>query len=340
MTAYVVRRLLFLPFVLAGLIVIVFTLLMLLDPVERVSLYVNEVPRGDIQELVERHGLDKPVYEQFYNWIGKVFQGDLGWSKTAQRPVVGAIGHFLPASIELAVWSIIPTLFIGIWLGILASLKHNGLIDHFLRLFSIVGWSIPPFVFGLLALTVFYGEVSWFPAGRLSDWATQDVLSPGFTEYTHLHTVDAVLNLRGDILGDALRHLVLPVMTLSYLNWALLLRVTRSSMLESLSQDHVRTARAKGLAERTVLYTHVVRNALIPVATVSGLLIIGLLNGVIVIETVFNYKGIGWLFGTSALQLDIVSVLGLTLFNGVLVVGCNLLVDLSYVFLDPRVRPR
>ena len=153
-----------------------------------------------------------------------------------------------------------------------------------------------------------------------------------------MNTVDALLNLRLDILWDALRHLMLPVITLSYLSWALLLRVTRSSMLESLNQDYVRTARAKGLRERTVIYVHVLRNALIPVSTMGGLLIIGLLNGVVITETVFNYKGMGWFFVKAALSLDIISVLGFTLFNGVLIVLGNLLVDISYGFLDPRVR--
>ena len=341
MTAYIIRRLLLLPLVLLGLIMLLFTLLMLLDPVERVSLYVNQpLPRGEIEELVERHGLDDPIHVQFYRWIGKVVQGDLGWSRTAQRPVMAAILHFLPATLELTLWSVLPILFIGIWLGILSALHHNRPLDHLLRLFAIVGWSFPTFVFGLLLLTVFYAKYSWFPAGRLSDWAVREVLSPGFARYTGLYTIDALLNLRLDIFWDALRHLVLPVITLSYLNWALLLRVTRSSMLEALNQDYVRTARAKGLKEGTVIYTHVLRNALIPVTTVGGLLIISLLNGVVIIETVFNYKGIGWFFATAALHLDVISVLGLTLFSGMIVAVSNLVVDVSYVFLDPRVRLR
>lgn len=339
MTAYIVRRLLLIPLILFGLVVLVFSLTMLLDPIERASLYVNQIlPKGKIEELVKRHGLDKPVYVQFYRWLGKVVRGDLGWSRTAQRPVSRAILHFLPATVELTLWSVVPIIAVGVWLGVLSALYHNRWVDHLLRLFSIVGWSFPTFVFGLIMLMVFYAKLSWFPAGRLSDWATQEVLSPGFTQYTHLYTIDSLLNLRFDIFADALRHLVLPVITLSYLSWALLLRVTRSSMLEALMQDYVRTARAKGLKESTVIYVHVLRNALIPVATMGGLVIVGLLNGVVITETVFNYKGIGWFFANAALRLDIVSVLGFTLFNGVLIVLGNLAVDISYAFLDPRVR--
>jgi peptide/nickel transport system permease protein len=270
--------------------------------------------------------------------MGKVVRGDLGWSRTAQRPVTAAILHFLPATIELALWSVAPIILIGVWLGILSALHHNRPVDHLLRLFSTVGWSFPTFVFGLMLLAIFYAQLSWLPAGRLSDWAGQEVLDPDFAQFTRLHTVDALLNLRPDIFRDALRHLVLPILTLSYLSWALLLRVTRSAMLEAFNQDYVRTARSKGLKERSVIYTHVMRNALIPVATVGGLLIIGLLNGVVITEVVFDYKGIGWFFATAALQLDIISVLGLTLFSGVLAVLGNLVVDISYAVLDPRVR--
>ncbi|MEE8442192.1 MAG: ABC transporter permease, partial [Dehalococcoidia bacterium] len=174
MTAFVIRRLLLLPLILLGLAVFVFALTMLLDPLDRVSLYVNQtLPKGNIEDLVVRHGLDKPAYVQFYHWMGKVVRGDLGWSKTAQQPVMSAILRFLPATIELSLWSIIPVILGGIGLGVLSSLYHNRLIDHILRLVSIVGWSIPTFVFGLLVLMFFYAKLSWFPAGRLSDWAIQ-----------------------------------------------------------------------------------------------------------------------------------------------------------------------
>lgn len=341
MARYIVRRLLLLPVILSGVTLLTFSLLMLLDPIERASLYVNQaLPKGGIEELVERHGLDKPIYVQFYRWVGKLVQGDLGWSRTAQKPVLAAVFHFLPATLELSLWSVLPVVLVGVWLGILSALHHNRPIDHVLRLFSILGWSFPVFVFGLLALMLFYAKLSWFPPGRLSEWALREVLSPDFIQYTRLHTVDAVLNLRPDIFWDALRHLVLPVVTLSYVTWALLLRVTRAATLEALNQDYVRTARAKGLRERSVIYTHVLRNALIPVSTIGGLLVVGLLNGVVITETVFNFKGMGWFFATAALRLDIVSVVGFTLFNGVLIVLANLIVDVSYVLLDPRVRLR
>lgn len=339
MTAYIVRRLLILPVILFGLSILIFALLMLLDPIERASLYVSQtLPKGKIEDLVKRHGLDDPIPVQYARWMGKVLRGDLGWSKTAQRPVLDAILYFLPATVELALGSIVPIVLIGVWLGVLSAVHHNRWIDHITRVFSIVGWSFPTYVFGLIMLMIFYAKLQWFPAGRLSDWALRVVLSPEFTQYTHLNTVDALLNGRLDVFWDAVRHLVMPVITLSYLSWALLLRVTRSSMLEALRQDYIMTARAKGLKEWVVINRHALPNALIPVATIAGLVIISLLNGVVITETIFNYKGLGWFFANAALNVDVISVLGLTLFNGVLIILGNLAVDISYVFLDPRVR--
>ena len=339
MAALALRRLLLLPVTLLGLGILVFALLMMLSPIERASLYLNQdVPKTDIQVLVDRHGLDDPIPIQFGRWLKNTVTGDLGWSKTARQPVSSARWRFLPATVELSIWSTIPVILVGTWLGVVSALNHNKAVDHVLRVFSILGWSFPTFVIASLALMIFYAKLGWFPAGRLSEWASQDVFAQEFTQYTRMHAIDAVLNLRMDILWDAIRHLVLPVITLSYLSWALILRVTRSATLEALNQDYVRTARAKGLAERTVIYVHVMRNALIPVTTIGGLLIVGLLNGVVITEIVFNFKGMGWFFANAALNLDVVSVLGFTMFNGVLITLGNLAVDISYGFLDPRVR--
>jgi peptide/nickel transport system permease protein len=223
-------------------------------------------------------------------------------------------------------------------LGVLSAVNHNKIVDQILRVFSITGWSIPTFVFGLGVLMIFYARLGWFPPDRLSDWATRIVQSEAFVRYTQLNTIDALLNLRFDIFLDALRHLVLPVTTLSYLNWAYMLRVTRSSMLDTLRQDYITTARSKGLAERVVIWKHALSNALIPVITVGGLVLVSLLNGVVITETVFNYPGMGSFLAEAALSLDVVSVLGVTLFSSIILVGGNLVVDVLYGFVDPRIR--
>lgn len=352
MIAYIIRRLLVMPVIMFGVTLVIFAMIQILGPVERSALYVADIPRNDrqVQAIIDRYGLDEPLPVQYWKWlvgttdnmtgetVGGVLRGDLGYSRTGREPVLNLLIRKFPATLELALWSALPIVGIGVVLGVLAALNHNGPFDQGARVFAILGYSFPTFVFGLLALLIFYARLGWFPPGRLSTQFSQEVLRAGFTQYTHLMTVDALLNLRFDIFIDALRHLVLPVITLSYLSWALLLKVTRSSMLEALRQDYVTTARAKGLAERVVIFRHVLKNALIPVATVSGITVAGLLNGVVITETIFNIQGLGKAAADAAVTLDVLTMLGYALFTAVLFIVVNLLVDVAYAFLDPRVR--
>ncbi len=352
MTAYIVRRLLLLPITVFGVTVLIFAMLQLLTPVERSALYIRDIPHteGALDAVIRRYGLADPFPVQYWRWlvgradpvsgqtVGGILRGNFGYSRTGNQTVIELLLHRLPATIELALWSIVPIISVGIWMGIQAAVNHNKPIDQGARVFSIIGYSFPSFVFGLLVLLFFYARLKWFPPGRLSDWANQVVLSADFIRYTQLNTVDALLNLRFDIFLDSLRHMVLPIITLSYISWALLLKITRSSMLEALRQDYVTTARAKGLHERDVINKHARPNALIPVATVSGLTIVGLLNGVVITETIFNYPGIGSAVATAAASLDVLTVLGFVLFNATLLISANLVVDVMYAFLDPRVR--
>ncbi len=340
MLAYIVRRLLTLPIILFGVTILIFAMMSFVSPGQRASLYVQSLPKtaGALDEIIEKYGLNDPIHMQYFRWMSGVLRGNLGFSQVGKAPVLDTIKRYVPASFELALWSAVPLIWIGIQLGVISALHHNKLIDQVMRVFAIVGWSFPTFVFGLLVLMIFYAKLQWFPAGRLSDWASQVVMSAEFTRYTGMNTLDAVLNLRLDIFWDALRHLILPIITLSYVQWALILRVTRSSMLEVLRADYVTTARSKGLAEGKVIDRHAKPNALIPVATVGGLVLIWMMSGVVITETVFNYRGLGWWVAASAAQLDVISVLGFTLFYGVLVVCGNLVVDVLYAYLDPRVR--
>jgi peptide/nickel transport system permease protein len=229
-------------------------------------------------------------------------------------------------------------LLVGIWLGVQAAVHQNGFIDQAARIFSIVGTSFPTFVFGLLMLMIFYANMQWFPPGRLSDWASQAVYLSSFHHYTSLLTFDALLNGRLDIFWDAMRHMLMPILTLSYISWATFVRVTRSSMLETLRMEYVTTARAKGLAERDVIYKHAQPNAMIPIITLAGFQVIGLLGGVVITETVFNFPGIGQAAANAAAQLDVITVLGFALFNGLILIVANLVVDVLYGVIDPRVR--
>ena len=185
---------------------------------------------------------------------------------------------------------------------------------------------------------IFYGVLGWFPPGLLGTQAELIVMSDSFVQYTGMNIIDALLNRNGTVFWDAIRHMIGPMLTLAYLWWAFILRITRSSMLDVMNKDYVRTALAKGVPERVVIRRHVLRNAMIPVTTVAGLMVLGLLGGVVIVETVFNYKGLGLLAATAAQQLDYPMVLGTTMFYAFMLVLTNLIVDVLYAVIDPRVR--
>lgn len=352
MLQFIIRRIFIMPFILFGVTVLIFIMISFLSPSDRAALYVRDIPKNDavMTGVIKRYGLDRPIYEQYWWWlvgrkdqisgemIGGILRGNFGYSRSASQPVGDLIARRFPATVELTLYSILPIIGIGILLGIAAAVNHNKPIDQFARVFSIIGYSFPTFVFGLLALMLLYAQLQWFPPGRLSPWASQIVDNPPFRNFTYLVTFDALLNGRFDIFLDALRHMVLPIITLSYVNWALYLRVTRSSMLETLRQEYVITARAKGLTERGVVNGHARPNALIPVATLGGITIAGMLGGVVITETIFDYPGIGSAAGAAAAQLDVITVLSFTLMTGGILILANLVVDIMYAFLDPRVR--
>ena len=352
MTTFIIRRLLLVPVLLFGVTILIFMMLQLLSPVERSALYVRDFPKNEnaINGIIKRYGLDKPFYEQYWRWMvgvvdpltgersGGIIFGDLGYSRSSSQPVSELIKNRFPNTLDLTIWTVAPMILVGIWLGVQSAIHHNGLIDQVARMFSIVGTSFPTFVFGLLMLMIFYANLKWFSPGRLSDDFIRQISLANFHHYTSLISIDALLNGRFDIFLDALRHMFLPILTLSYISWATFLRVTRSSMLETLRMEYVTTARAKGLPERDVIYKHAQPNAMIPVVTLAGFQVVGLLGGVIITETVFNYPGIGSAAARAAVSLDVVSVLGFAIFTGFILIVANLVVDVLYAVVDPRVR--
>ena len=350
MTNYIIRRLLLVPLLLFGVTVLIFAMLQFLTPVERSALYLRDFPRNDAQmnAIIKAYGLDQPIYIQYWRWLvgrevngerkGGIIFGDFGYSRTASQPVVDLIRNRFPNTLDLTLWAVAPVILVGIWLGVQAAVHQNGFIDQAARIFSIIGTSFPTFVFGLLMLMIFYATLRWFPPGRLSDWANQAVYLSSFHHYTKLLTIDSLLNGRLDIFWDAMRHMLMPILTLSYISWATFVRVTRSSMLETLRMEYVITARAKGLTEHNVIFKHAQPNAMIPVITLAGFQVIGLLGGVVITETVFNYPGIGQAAASAASQLDVITVLGFALFNGLILIVANLVVDVLYAVIDPRVR--
>jgi len=340
--SFIIRRLLLLPVTILGLTLLIFVFMSALSPYALLSTYVSN-PRqlqapGAAQNLIKEYGLDKPFYVKYVNYLDQIIHGNLGWSQTMNETVAQVIETRFPATLELALYAIIPIIFGGIWLGVVAAVHHNGFLDQVLRVVALIGYSVPAFVLGLLLLFIFYGVLGWLPPGRLGLGFEMIYNSPVFHHYTGLVTIDSLLNGRFWMFLDALKHLIDPVLTLSFLSWAGLLRITRSSMLESLGQDYVRTARAKGLSEHVVITKHARRNALIPATTVAGLMFIGILGGVVITETIFNYPGVGSAIAQASEQLDYATVLGLSLLFGLITVVGNLVVDVSYALIDPRVR--
>lgn len=340
MAIYIVRRLLFLPIIVFLATLIVFLLLQLLPPAVRATVFI----KGDIyqvqsiDQIIEEQGLDQPIHVQWYQWIKAVFQGNWGWSKSASMSVLDAIQKFFPATLELALATLFPLLFGGIWMGIVSAKYQDRWPDHITRIVAISSASVPVFIIGLVLLMIVFGRLGWVSDGRLGVIEWMATMDPSYVRYTGMHTLDSLINRRLDLFWDAIKHLILPAISLAFMGWAWILRVMRSSMLDELREDYINTAYSKGLNERIVTNKHALRNAMIPVVTISGFIIIGLLTGVVIVETVFNFKGIGWWFVRAAIQLDVPAVMGFTLFSGLIVVTVNLVVDVLYALINPKIR--
>lgn len=338
--SYITRRLILLVPTILGAILLIFLLLQFLTPVQRASLYVTS-PKGvaEIPQIIEKYHLDDPIHIQFYYWLTKLLHGNLGWSAVAGKPVWNTFTSHIPATLELFIFSVPIIIWAAIKMGVAAAVNREKKTDHTTRVASIIGYAMPNFWLGLLLLMIGYGFFSGlFPPGRLSTSIDSYVHTAAFVRYTRINTIDAILNLDLGVLIDALRHLVLPVTTLVVSSWALITRITRSSMLEVLGSGYITSARAKGLEKDKVINKHARRNALIPVLTVSGYLVMGLIMGAFITETIFNFKGIGWFFVTAASQLDMPVVIGYTLIFAIIIILINLTVDILYAYVDPRVR--
>jgi peptide/nickel transport system permease protein len=291
-----------------------------------------------VEGTIERHGLDKPFPVQYVRWLRHLVTGQWGYSPTWQQPVLEGLLQRAPATAELAITAMVPSVILAVIIGSVASKHGNRFPDHFVRAATFVGWALPSFILGLMLMNVFYAWLDWFPPMRLSIWAGTIVHSEKFRSYTGMYTVDALLNLELRVFWDAVRHLVLPAVSLALAEWALLTRIMRSSMLEALRQDFITTARGKGVPERRVVNLHARRNALLPVISAGGVATSLLMSGIVVIESVFSINGIGSASAEAMLQADIPVALGFTIFTCMVTVVASLIADLLYAFVDPRVR--
>jgi ABC-type dipeptide/oligopeptide/nickel transport system permease component len=334
---FILRRLFALPFVMLAVTIMIVGLMQFLSPQERaVSFVTNERQMQNLDRIIKDKGLDKPFYVQYGNWLLSAFQGNLGFSKASNKPVVETLLERFPATLELALFASIPIIAFGVWLGTLSALNKDKLIDQLVRVFTVIGYCLPTFVVGILLLVLFYGSLNLLPGiGRVDP--VLEIVNP-VPHVTGMIVLDSILAGQWAVLWDAIKHMILPVITLATVSSAQTIQVMRANMLEVLKSDYVRTARAKGLTESTVNIKHARRNALLPIVTLASFTVQGLLAGAVITETIFSYPGIGSWGAQAAVSLDYPGVLGFAIFIGLITVLANLAADILYGFFDPRVR--
>ena len=309
-------------------------ILIRLVPGDPIMMMVGERGMSDERhaEMMAQYGFDRPLLSQYVLFLGKLVQGDLGQSIVTRKPVLGEFFALFPATVELSVAGMLLALLIGLPAGILAAVKRGSVLDHTVMGVSLTGFSMPIFWWGLLLIILFSGILQWTPvSGRIS-------LSYFVDARTGFMLIDSLLSDEKGAFRSALSHLVLPAIVLGTVPLAVIARQTRSAMLEVLGEDYVRTARAKGLPPGRVIGLHALRNALIPVVTVIGLLIGTLFGGAILTETIFAWPGVGKWLVDSISRRDYPSVQGGVVLIASIVMLVNLGVDLLYGLINPRIR--
>jgi peptide/nickel transport system permease protein len=328
----VVRILLTIPMLLI-LVSIVFLVLRVLPGDPALAILREGASDEQLASFRATMGLDQPLHIQYWDFITGVVQFDFGDSMTRARPVVDEIKAFFPATIELAFFGMLVTTIVGVLSGAFAAQHRKSPADYTIRVLSVILYSIPIFWLGIMFQMSLGANLGWLPvSGRLDAGMTPD------TTITGLYTIDAILMRDWDLLKDALRHLVLPSLTLGLVLAGIFTRLTRANMLDVLEQDFITAGRARGLKERILVYKHGLRNAFIPIVTLLGLQFSLLLAGAILTETTFSWPGLGRLVVDRIFDRDFTTVQGSILFFAVLVAGGSLLVDIIYGFLDPRIR--
>ena len=338
MTKYLIRRTLQAIPLLFVISVIVFTLIQLTPggPMAAFEENPNLTPE-DIARLEEQFGANKPIWEKYIDWAGKMVVGDWGFSQTTRRPVLEEIGDRLGNTLQLMGFSFLFTLALGIPIGIFSALKQYSIFDHVMTTLAFIGQAVPIFWFGLVLIIVFHVFLNWPIDGEgvfaISNfWAceTCEPLFPGGGMNTY--------GMENPPLTNRIYHMILPVTMLAVAGLGTYARYMRASMLEVIHQDYVRTARAKGLVDRAIVLRHEIKNAAIPIVTIIALQMPALFGGALFTETIFSIPGIGRLFFRSAQRVDYPLLMGIILINAFLIISFNLIADFVYAYLDPRIR--
>jgi peptide/nickel transport system permease protein len=341
MRDYIIRRVILLIPVLFGVSILTFSLSHIVG--NPVAAYVTEqTPDWAVEAIIAQHHLRDPIPLQYFYYIIDLFRGDWGYSTAGHQPALDCVLDFFPATFELSLVAIIITIGLGIPIGVISAVKKDKPLDHGTRIFALSGVSMPVFWFALILLYIFYytfkiNGLPYLPQGNRLDQTRAGIDYP-VTVVTGLYLIDSILTLNMSMFIDALWHIILPAFCLALVNMALVVRMMRSSMLEVLRQDYITMARSKGLSERVVIYKHAMRNALIPTLTVSGLIFGGLLSGAVLTESIFSWPGMGRWATFAIITMDFGGIMAFVLVIGVIYVLVNLIVDILYGVLDPRIR--
>ena len=336
---FILRRIVLAIPVVFGVVTITWFLAYIVgDPV---SMYITErTPDAAIPGIIQSHGFDQPLPVQFFLYITNLIQGDWGTSTSTatDAPVLEIIAQRFPATIELAMLSMIIAVLLGIPLGIISATRKDKPVDHVTRIFALAGVSMPIFWFGLMLKYLLFFQFKQWGLPYLPSSNRYDIRLYDHVEVTGFLLIDSLIAFDLRLFVDAILHMAMPAFCLGYLVLAIITRMMRSSMLEVLKEDYITLAKSKGLTQRIVVYRHALRNALIPTVTVIGLAFGGLMTGAVLTETIFNWPGLGRWAVRSILQSDLAGINGFTLLVALIVVSSNLVVDLIYGVLDPRIR--
>lgn len=333
---YLLKRFLLMVLVLMGILTITFVISNVV-PSDPARLWAGSRAKPEqIEQTRVKLGLDKPLYIQYLRYLSNVLRGDLGVSYHSRRPVTEDLADYFPATFELTTIALLVSILVGIPLGIVSAAKKDTIVDHAARIISISGVSMPSFWLGLMLQLLFTTTLHILPSSGRVDYFIH--LNHPIERITGMYLVDSLLTGNWLAFLNTIQHMILPVTILAYGSMVQISRLTRSSMIEVLRQEYVRTARAKGLPEKIVVYKHALRNALLPTTTFAGLTYGFMLGGAVLIEAIFDWPGIGLYAMSSALIIDYPAIMGVTLLFSIIFTTVNLIVDLLYAFLDPRIR--
>jgi peptide/nickel transport system permease protein len=318
---------------------------MLAPPEERVNIYLPKIggnaalSENYINLMIHRYHLDQPYLVQYTYWVRSLFEGTWGYSPTLEGNVLPALLHRTPATLEIAVYSLLLLIPLGLASGLFAGWRPGGSWDGLFRSLAYVGTAMPPFIFSMFALAVFYVQLRWFAPGRLDSLTQYEMLKSGFQSYTGALTLDSLLNLRPDIFFKALRHLAMPILTLSMFHWATLGRIARAAVIEERRKEYILAARGRGLSENDLIWVHALRPILAPSLTAMALSAASIVTGIFVVEIIFDIPGVSQIIVTAMeFGADAAATLGFAVYSILMVMGLMFAMDLLQAALDPRIR--